>query len=523
MQLMKFQTEREFGDYLAGLMEGAGDFYHTYLIIVFKPQDSKIAYFLQQKLGFGEVMLYKHELFLKIHGNPKGLAHVFSLVNGRLVGNRCIDQLLFHNYDGRFGKALLPPLGKVSLDTAWFAGYFDACGDLEIVVTANQKSRFKKAANLKFWVGLKERKEYANLNRIADAFNMKKAFEKNLRKPQSFQLPTCRIEKMRLLVIYLDQFQLRTSKWTQFQIFRNATAFMEAKHHLSEKGLAQMAQWKDDCINVYPVALGKRQPIPDILVPTVAEGEPMTMGEAHYLAGLIEGDGCFTPTGLTIEFKTQDIEQAEALKNQLNFGEVIVKDRVIYQVTDPKGLAHIIGLVNGKFIGDRCISQLRKHCYDSLYKVTLLPALGKVSLANGWLSGFLDVNLKLRIRTPTKTCKNVASLVFKLYERSPSDAESKPNNLNLIREVFHINNTKDSFYKGFYRLNIIGQARIKAMFSYLDMFPLKSRKAMQLKIMRDCAALIEAKRHLSQEGIDQMELSRLKLKEIYELPLVKVE
>jgi hypothetical protein len=510
---MIFQTKTELADNLAGLIEGAGTFAENSLVIVFKEQDLALAYFLQKKLGFGLVLVSGTHIVFKVE-QPPDLDRVFSLVNGRLVGNRCILQLLNHNYNGRFEKAILPPLGKVSLDTAWLAGYFDACGDLEIVVFSKQKTRFKMSANLKFCVNLTYPTELANLNRIADAFNIK-TFEGNER-AGFYKLAISRIGKARLLVTYLDVFHLRTSKWTQFQIFRNATAFVEAKRHLSFKGFAQMAQWKEECKTIYPLPLKKRPPVPDILVPTVAEGEPMAISDAHYLAGLIEGSGSFTATDFSIRFRTQDIEQAEALQNQLRFGEVkVYRDEVLFQVTDPKGLAHIIGLVNGKFIGDKCISQLRAHGYDSLHKVTLLPALGKLSLGNAWLSGFLDAKLVFRIWTPTKTKPKAPYLMFMLFEPSPSGDVNKENNLSLIGEVFHINKTKSFFYQGFYCLRIISQVRIKAMFSYLDMFPLKSQKAMELQIMRDCDALIKTKKHLSPRGINQIELLKLKQQAIY--------
>jgi hypothetical protein len=533
----------EFGHYLAGLIEGAGTFAENSLVIVFKEQDLALAYFLQKKLGFGLVLVSGTHIVFKVE-QPPDLDRVLSLVNGRLVDHRCVLQLREYNWPVEI--RIYPPLCEVCLDTAWFAGYFDACGDLEVM-----------AANLKFSVNLKEPGGRTNLNRIADVFNIS-TFEGN-ESAGSFKLSSSQIDKARLLVTYLNVFNLRTSKWTQFQIFRNATAFVEAKHHLSKKGLAQMAQWKDECNNVAPVALPERPPIPDILVPTVAskkglaqmaqwkdecnnvapvalperppipdilvptvaEREPMTMSDAHYLAGLIEGSGAFTATDLTIRFQSQDIEQAEALKNLLNFGEVkVYRNEVIFQVTDPKGLAHIIGLVNGKFIGDRCISQLREHCYDSLYKVTLLPALGKVSLGNAWLSGFLDVKVVFSIwiptTTPSQTRKRVPYLKFMLFERARSGPISKLNSLRLIGEVFRINETKSSFNYESYSVDIVGQARIKTVFSYLDKFPLKSRKAMQLKIMRDCAALIEAKKHMSPRGLDQMELARQKLAAIYE-------
>jgi hypothetical protein len=512
---MVFKTQDQFAHYLAGLIEGAGSFTLNSLVIVLKKQDLELAYFLQQRLGFGLVFVSDTQIVFKVE-QQQDLDRVFRLVNGRLVGNRCILQLQQHNW--RVEKTMYPPLGKVSLDTAWFAGYFDACGDLEIIVCSRQKSRLKMAANLKFSINLTEPTELSNLNCIADVFNIS-TYEGN-EKARSFKLSSGQIDKARLLVTYLDVFNLRTSKWTQFQIFRNATAFVEAKQHLSDKGLALMAQWKDNCINVYPVALGKRQPVPDILVPTVPEGEPMAMADAHYLAGLIEGSGAFTATDLTITFRTEDIEQAEALQNQLRFGEVkVYKDEVLFQVTDPKGLAHIIGLVNGKFIGDKCISQLREHRYDSLLKVTLLPALGKVSLANAWLAGFLDVKVVFCIwipsTTPSQTRKRFPYIKCMLFEPSPSGTVSQLNSLRLIGEVFDINHTKSSFYSGSYSVDIVGQARMKVIFAYFDMFPLKSRKAMQLQIMRDCHALIQTKRHLSQEGIELMELARQKLTAIY--------
>jgi hypothetical protein len=61
------------------------------------------------------------------------------------------------------------------------------------------------------------------------------------------------------------------------------------------------------------------------------------------LVGLVTGASTLNNSALSITFKIQDLEPAQALQKERGFGQVILSDSCAYcNVTDPKGLAHVL-------------------------------------------------------------------------------------------------------------------------------------------------------------------------------------
>jgi len=83
----------------------------------------------------------------------------------------------------------------------------------------------------------------------------------------------------------------------------------------------------------------------------------------YYLAGLIEGDGCFERNRLTICYHEKDLPSALWLKERIGYGKVDPikgKRAVGYYLTGKEGLEKVIKLINGKFLTDNKINQMIK-------------------------------------------------------------------------------------------------------------------------------------------------------------------
>lgn len=110
-------TNEEFGQFLAGLIEGDGWFGLKELHIIFSESDTTLAYFIKKRIGYGNVYKIKDKKAVRyICKHKEGLSLILSLINGKLVSNYKYDQLIKHKYNEYFNIDILPPLKKLSLD-----------------------------------------------------------------------------------------------------------------------------------------------------------------------------------------------------------------------------------------------------------------------------------------------------------------------------------------------------------------------------------------------------------------------
>jgi hypothetical protein len=222
----------------------------------------------------------------------------------------------------------------------------------------------------------------------------------------------------------------------------------------------------------------------------------------HFLAGTIESTGSFSKNGLTILFKTQDTPQAHALKNRLGFGEVVAHlppraNRVALKITSPEDLVLIIKKTNGKFVGHAIIDEIRQHSYDTRFGIVIQPALGKVTLENSWLSGFLDGFVAFQIvLSESQYVLNGGYFRISVFQKTPFF-------LILIAKCLNVqpNFTSGPNFRTSYRLDIVGKDRIKSLVNYFNNYPLQTRKALQFAIFKNCpesdkALMYQYKLHL---------------------------
>ena len=116
----------------------------------------------------------------------------------------------------------------------------------------------------------------------------------------------------------------------------------------------------------------------------------------YYLAGLIEGDGCFSDRRLEIVFSEHDKPLAYWLKVQIGYGSVVkvkATQAVRYVLRHGAGLARVVQLTNGKYRTQHKLEQLVKHGYGSRYGVIISTKHDTSCLtSNHWLAGFTDAD-----------------------------------------------------------------------------------------------------------------------------------
>jgi hypothetical protein len=95
-------NNEQLGHYLAGLIDGDGHFSKVQqLVIIFSSPDAFLAYFLKEKLGYGNVKKVKDKnAYLLIISNKEGMLNVLNLINGKLRTehrfNQVVNNILNH-------------------------------------------------------------------------------------------------------------------------------------------------------------------------------------------------------------------------------------------------------------------------------------------------------------------------------------------------------------------------------------------------------------------------------------------
>jgi hypothetical protein len=240
---------------------------------------------------------------------------------------------------------------------------------------------------------------------------------------------------------------------------------------------------------------------------------------AHYLAGLIEGDGYISITTqnrviLGITFNIKDRPLAEKLLNILGKGSIVIRsgNSIELRFSSKKTLCNIIELINGKFRTPK-IEQLYKlinwmnkqHSMD----IKNLPLNDSSILNDSWLSGFIDADGHFYIRNSLKQiiCK------FSLEQRMiyPKTNESYNFILNKICLALNVKlnsriregaapasqeQQKDSYYI----IRVENQNSIKLLIEYLDIYPLLSSKHLDFLCWKIVFNEIINKNHKTVEG-----------------------
>ena len=144
----------------------------------------------------------------------------------------------------------------------------------------------------------------------------------------------------------------------------------------------------------------------------------------QWLAGLIDGDGCFTLskkgyTGLEIIMDIRDERALQTVKNVYG-GSIKLRSNanaLRYRLHHKEGLLNLINDVNGQIRNPNRLVQLNKICIKYNFKL-IFPE--KLTLDNGWLSGFFDAdgtitinksNWQLSISVGQKTSELLTPLV----------------------------------------------------------------------------------------------------------------
>nr|AYE93207.1 LAGLIDADG homing endonuclease [Termitomyces sp.] len=276
----------DFGYYLSGLIEGNGLFEDHKLEIKFQEKDISLAYYIKKEIGYGKVIketnlkqpLPRHWPAnaaplpaVRMANKPKvacyagkrgqevkyvlthyeGLKKVLNLLNGKLININTINQLLTHKYNTIFNIDILPPANFDITSNYWLTGFIDAKGNFGINTLENSDNFI-----LEFYIKYPQTKDpkgenFFILNLIKKTFgaegtkrgNIYLDGEKSPSAPsaeQTFVYKTSDVKSIKLIIDYLDKFQLNSYKHVKFFKWRKVYRIIQRKEHCLDKNIKKI-------------------------------------------------------------------------------------------------------------------------------------------------------------------------------------------------------------------------------------------------------------------------------------------
>jgi LAGLIDADG endonuclease/Cytochrome C and Quinol oxidase polypeptide I len=237
-------NEKDFGYYLAGLIDGDGDFTSAQqLVIVFHILDTPLAYYIKKRIGYGQVKKVKGKnAVIFIISSIKGLNSILYLINGKFRKLSKLNQIKNNILNSSRFKEIIHKM-NITIDNSddlnnyWLAGFADADGSFQIKII-NRISRKKPEIRLNFQLDQKEKdllyliKKYLGGN---IGYRMSQ---------DTYYYGSTSFGSAKKVVNYFDKYHLLSSKFVNYLKWRKAYVLIQNRDHLTEKGIIKINKLK---------------------------------------------------------------------------------------------------------------------------------------------------------------------------------------------------------------------------------------------------------------------------------------
>lgn len=240
----KPKSNEDFGFYLAGLIDGDGHFSNAQqLVIVFNIFDNSLAYYIKNRIGYGQVKKVKNKnALLFIISSMAGLNIILNLVNGKLkkksklvqMENNILNSSKFKNFNNEFN--MIKYIDK-SLNNYWLAGFTDADGSFQ-VKRIEGIDRNKPEIRLNFQV---DQKEKDLLLFIKNYLGGNIGYRSN---QDTYYYGSTSFGSAKKVIEYFDSFHLLSSKHINYLKWRKVYILIQNREHITEKGLKKIIKLK---------------------------------------------------------------------------------------------------------------------------------------------------------------------------------------------------------------------------------------------------------------------------------------
>nr|YP_009445529.1 LAGLIDADG endonuclease [Bipolaris cookei]ATV95695.1 LAGLIDADG endonuclease [Bipolaris cookei] len=253
---LKPLNNEQLGYYLAGLIDGDGHFSKAQqLVITFSSPDAFLAYYLKERLGYGNVRKVKDKnAYLLIISNKKGMLNVINLINGKLKTehrfNQVVNNVLSHTKYADQNSNFTIDSSK-NLDNHWLAGFSDADASgagLQAGCASHQASfqikiikritRNKPEIRLNFQI---DQKNDLLLNMIKEYLGGNIGYRKS---QDTYYYGSTNFGSAKRVIEYFDPYHLQSRKHISYLRWRKVYRLIQDKEHLTDKGLSKILKIK---------------------------------------------------------------------------------------------------------------------------------------------------------------------------------------------------------------------------------------------------------------------------------------
>lgn len=243
---MKPLTEKEFGYYLAGLIEGDGSFQKRQVIICFHELDAPLAYYIKKRIGYGTVTKIKNKKAVKyVVSHSKGLKIIAELINGKLRTEKItkFQENLLPFVEHRGAKqaiSIMPKNNERLMDNGWLAGFSDADGSFQIkIINRNPIKRVREEVRLNYQL---DQKKSDILNQLKIEFG---GFIGNRKSQNTYYYGSTNFGSAKKIVEYFDKYHLQSSKYVNYLKWRKAYCIIMKGEHLTDLGIEKIKNIKN--------------------------------------------------------------------------------------------------------------------------------------------------------------------------------------------------------------------------------------------------------------------------------------
>jgi LAGLIDADG endonuclease/Cytochrome C and Quinol oxidase polypeptide I len=240
---LKPLNDEQFGNYLAGLIDGDGHFSSKQqLVIVFSYPDVDLAYYIKKTLGYGQVRKVKNKnAYLFIVSKTDGIIKVLNLINSKLRTKNKFNQVKNNILtNSKYSKLNLEFLINESsnFNNHWIAGFSDADASFQIKIV-HKKDRPNPEIRLNFQI---DQKDNNVLLWIKEVFGGNIGYRKS---QDTYYYGSTSFGSAKRVIKYFSTFHLQSSKHLNYLSWRKAYLLIQDNKHLTELGISKIIELKN--------------------------------------------------------------------------------------------------------------------------------------------------------------------------------------------------------------------------------------------------------------------------------------
>lgn len=228
----------QFGHYLAGIIDGDGHFSKAFqLILVFDFLSVNLAYYLKQRIGYGNVKKIKNKkAYILVITSYKGIEKVINLINNKIRSSNKLEQIRNNIISHKNLSNLNFNLNSTTdLNNHWLAGFSDADASFQIkILDRNNKTEVR----LNYQI---DQKTNDLLLLIKNFLGGNIGYRKN---QDTYYYGSTSFGSSRKVIKYFDTFHMLSNKQVNYLKWRKAFIIIQSKNHLNKDGLNKIIKLK---------------------------------------------------------------------------------------------------------------------------------------------------------------------------------------------------------------------------------------------------------------------------------------